>query len=69
MSLVGKLSAEILIVTPHHEHHGFWSGRPHHFSNVSPRKIKKVHLHEEDWGSKKHGHGYGHGDPTRQDTG
>ena len=64
MSLVGKLSVEILIVAPHHEHHGVWSGRPHHFSNVSPGKIKKVYLHERDWGSKKHGHGYGYGDLT-----
>ena len=51
MSLVGKLSAEILIVAPHHEHYGVWSRRPHHISNVSPGKIKKAHLHEGDWGN------------------
>ena len=51
MSLVAKLSAEVLAVAPHHEHHGVWVGRPHHVPNVSPSKIPKVILHDGEWGS------------------
>ncbi len=51
MSLVAKLSAEVLAVAPHHKHHGVWVGRPHHVPNVSPSKIPKVILHGGEWGS------------------